>query len=106
MANDTDRDKLEALSQRIREAETAATAKPAIPELPADREAAKGSQIGFEFAAVVLVCTGAGWLIDLYLSTKPWGLLLMLCVGFAIGMFNVWRMLNGYGQSVGFRKRD
>ena len=52
---------------------------------------ARGLRLGSEFAAAILVGTGIGYLIDLGLKTSPWGLLIMLLVGFAAGVLNVIR---------------
>lgn len=52
---------------------------------------ARGLRLGSEFAAAILVGTGIGYVIDLGLGTSPWGLLIMLLVGFAAGILNVIR---------------
>ena len=44
---------------------------------------ARGMRIGTEFIAAILVGLGLGYLIDLGLGTSPWGLLILLLVGFA-----------------------
>ncbi|HEY8577854.1 MAG TPA: AtpZ/AtpI family protein [Devosia sp.] len=52
---------------------------------------ARGLRLGSEFAAAILVGTGIGYVIDQGLKTSPWGLLIMLLVGFAAGVLNVIR---------------
>jgi ATP synthase protein I len=52
---------------------------------------ARGLRLGSEFAAAILVGTGIGYVVDLGLGTSPWGLLIMLLVGFAAGVLNVIR---------------
>lgn len=32
-----------------------------------------------------------GWLLDRWLGTSPWGLMVLLLLGFAAGVFNVMR---------------
>jgi ATP synthase protein I len=54
---------------------------------------ARGMRIGTEFIAAILVGAGFGYLIDLGLGTSPWGLLIMLLVGFAAGILNVTRVV-------------
>ena len=54
---------------------------------------ARGMRIGTEFIAAILVGLGLGYLIDLGLGTSPWGLLILLLVGFAAGIFNVIRVV-------------
>jgi len=41
--------------------------------------------------AGVLVGAVLGWLIDRWLGTSPWGLMLLLLLGFAAGVLNVMR---------------
>ena len=39
----------------------------------------------------VLVGAGLGWLLDRWLGTTPWGLIVFLLLGFAAGILNVMR---------------
>ena len=52
----------------------------------------RGVRIGTEFIAAILVGAVIGYLIDLGLGTRPWGLLIMFLVGFAAGIHNVTRV--------------
>jgi ATP synthase protein I len=54
---------------------------------------ARGMRIGTEFIAAILVGAGIGYLIDLGLGTSPWGMLILLLVGFAAGILNVIRVV-------------
>jgi ATP synthase protein I len=54
---------------------------------------ARGMRIGTEFIAAILVGAGLGYLIDLGLGTSPWGLLILLLMGFAAGILNVIRVV-------------
>lgn len=51
----------------------------------------RGMRLGSEFIAAILVGSGIGYLLDLWLKTSPWLLLVMLMVGFAAGVLNVVR---------------
>lgn len=51
----------------------------------------RGMRLGSEFIAAILVGAGVGWLLDTWLHTSPWLLLVMLLVGFAAGVLNVVR---------------
>ena len=51
----------------------------------------RGMRLGSEFIAAILVGAGMGYLLDLWLKTSPWWLLVMLMVGFAAGVLNVIR---------------
>ena len=54
---------------------------------------ARGMRIGTEFIAAILVGAGLGYLVDLGLGTRPWGLLILFLVGFAAGILNVIRVV-------------
>jgi ATP synthase protein I len=51
----------------------------------------RGLRLGSEFIAAILVGAGIGYLLDLWLNTGPWLLLVLLLVGFAAGVLNVTR---------------
>jgi ATP synthase protein I len=105
MANDPDPQPLDDLAARIRQAERSAEAPKREADAEAERATVKASRIGFDFAATVLVCAFLGWLADRMLGTKPWGIIVMLFAGFAVGVMNVWRGLNGYDQAIGWRRK-
>lgn len=51
----------------------------------------KGLRLGSEFVAAILVGLAIGWLLDMWLNTTPWLMLVMLMFGFAAGVLNVVR---------------
>jgi ATP synthase protein I len=51
----------------------------------------RGLRLGSEFTAAILVGAGIGYLLDLWLGTQPWLLLVMFLLGFAAGVMNVTR---------------
>ena len=79
-----------ASAKREREREDNRSARDASPEMSG---LARGMRIGTEFIAAVLVGAGIGYLIDLGLGTSPWGLLILLLMGFAAGILNVIRVV-------------
>jgi ATP synthase protein I len=52
---------------------------------------ARGFRLSTELVAGVLVGAGLGWLIDRWLGSTPWGLIVFLLLGFAAGVVNVMR---------------
>ncbi len=44
-----------------------------------------------EFVAGVIAGGGLGWLLDRWLGTSPWGLIVFLMLGFAAGVYNMMR---------------
>ena len=50
------------------------------------RAESRGWAVGIEFVGTVLVCAFIGWGIDRWVGSKvPWGLIVMLLLGFAAG---------------------
>lgn len=49
-------------------------------------------RLSTEFIAGVLAGGILGWLCDQFLGTKPWGLIVLLMLGFATGVYNVMRV--------------
>jgi len=52
---------------------------------------ARGFRLSSELVAGVLAGAGLGWLIDRLLGTSPWGLIVLLLLGFAAGVLSVMR---------------
>ena len=52
---------------------------------------ARGLRLSSELVAGVVVGAGLGLLIDHWLGSSPWGLLIFLLLGFAAGVLNVAR---------------
>ena len=50
-----------------------------------------GFRIGIELVSAILVGVGIGWLLDRWLGTRPWLLLLFLLLGGGAGILNVVR---------------
>jgi ATP synthase protein I len=93
MAQRSGPDKLDEQAARIRHAEEEAGLKPVEPdpETVSYRATVKGYRVGTDFVITVLTFIFVGWLIDRYFATGPWGLLILLLVGFGVGMMNLVR---------------
>lgn len=56
--------------------------------------------LGMELAGSVLVLAGLGYLVDRYFRNETaWGVLVGAILGFAFGMFNLFRLLAKINQS-------
>ena len=55
-------------------------------------------RLSTEFMAGIIAGGGLGWLLDRWLGTSPWGLIVFLLLGFGAGTFNVVRAA-GAGQA-------
>lgn len=66
---------------------------------------AQATKIASEFVAGVIVGGGLGWAIDRALGTAPFGLIILLLLGFAAGVLNVLRA-EGVVADAGARLRE
>ncbi|MBN9017433.1 MAG: AtpZ/AtpI family protein [Rhizobiales bacterium] len=55
-------------------------------------------RVAAEFASGVLVGAGLGWIVDHFLGTSPWGLIVLLLLGFCAGVLNVLRAVGRISQ--------
>ena len=61
-------------------------------------------RIGVDLVAAVGVGVGIGLLLDYWLETKPWFLIVFFLLGAAAGLVNVMRVASGYGLAAGYKK--
>ena len=85
-----DDDKLQNLKERIDAAET--TNSP-----PPNKKKQSGAGFGFkistEIIAALVVGVGIGLIVDKYLGTKPFGLIIFFIFGAIAGFLNVYRVM-------------
>ena len=69
-----------------------------------DSQTGKGMafRIGTEMVVAVALGGGIGFLIDTWLDTKPWFLIVFLLLGNAAGLWNVFRVVSDKGYAAGF----
>lgn len=87
---DLDR-RLRSLEERLDDKRVDTTATREIPGVAIGRGANQALKMASEFVAGVLVGAGIGWLIDKWLGTSPWALVVFLLLGFVAGVLNVLR---------------
>lgn len=90
MGEDPNKARLEALSARLKEAK-AGQDKGRAGDTQGNRAMSYGLRMGVELVAAVLVGAGMGWLLDRWLGTSPWLLILFFLFGVAAGFRNVMR---------------
>jgi len=61
-------------------------------------------RVGLELVSALIVGVGIGYMLDRWLGTKPWLLILFFILGSAAGLLNVFRMTSGMGGTVGYRR--
>jgi F0F1-type ATP synthase assembly protein I len=87
------------LEDRIAVARDRAThGEPARPGSGPDAESYSalsfGLSAGAQFVAAVVGGGGLGWVIDRWLGTSPFGLLILMIVCFVAALVNVWLMMS------------
>ena len=96
MFNDSDRDRLDALSKRIELAQDASDPR-RKPEQggngPLSRGMVGAVKLGSDFVALILGMAFFGWLADRQLDTAPWVMLVAISVGFVGGFWMLIRAL-------------
>jgi ATP synthase protein I len=109
MPNSDKPDPLEGLAARIAEAKGR---RPKRAEEGGPRDESSGRflsmamRIGVELVAALVVAMGAGWLLDRWLGTRPWLMIVFFFLGSAAGIMNVYRAVNGLGLAPGYRRPD
>jgi F0F1-type ATP synthase assembly protein I len=93
MAGDSERDKLDEMAARIRQAELDAKL-PESEKTVLPKNTFKASRAGFDFIATIGVCILLGLLGDRYFGTGPWITVGMIFMGFAVAMVGLWRTMD------------
>ena len=107
MADDEDHASLQKLDKRLREAQGVRRA-----HLPEDRTRAPKTSVGLalrmglELVVGLVAGGGIGWLIDQWLGTLPWFLLLFFLMGAAAGTLNVFRTAKEIGLAADRDEND
>ena len=85
-----DEDKLKELQDRIESAKSSNT-----PNTKKNKEsgAGFGFKISTEIIAALVVGVGIGLIVDKYLGTKPFGLIIFFIFGALAGFLNVYRVM-------------
>ncbi|MDJ0893649.1 MAG: AtpZ/AtpI family protein [Alphaproteobacteria bacterium] len=63
-------------------------------------------RMGVEIVAAVGIGFGIGWLLDEWLGTRPWLMVVFFFFGAAAGMLNVFRTMSGIGHGVGYKPAE
>ncbi len=87
------------LDRRLRDLDSALASKRPAHKAETARGSLGGGSSAFgnalrlssEFIAAIIVGAGLGWFIDRLAGTSPWGLIVMLLIGFVAGVLNVLR---------------
>lgn len=104
MGDETPRGSLDDLDARLREARSreADRTRGNGPILRAPMSGfGMAFRIGVELVSALIVGVGVGLLLDRWLGTTPWFLIVFFLLGAAAGVLNVYRAAAGMGLSTG-----
>ena len=85
-----DTDKLKELKERI---QTAKSTKSSLLKKKKESGAGFGFKISTEIIAALVVGVGIGLIVDKYLGTKPFGLIIFFIFGALAGFLDVYRVM-------------
>ena len=61
-------------------------------------------RVGVELVSALAIGVVIGWLLDRWLGTGPWLMVVFILLGSAAGVLNVYRMARGFGYTVGYNQ--
>ena len=61
-------------------------------------------RVGVELVSALIVGVGIGYLLDAWLDTKPWMMVVFFFLGAAAGIVSVWRVVSGMSNAVGYAR--
>ncbi len=97
---------LDALEARLREARgKAEDTRPESKDINQPSGSALGLafRVGVELVSALAIGVAIGWLLDQWLGTRPWLMVVFFFIGAAAGMLNVYRTVAGFGLAAGYR---
>ena len=109
MSDQPPEQELYALGKRLREAR--GKTEDVSPESedknqPAANALSLAFRVGVELVSALAIGVAIGWLLDQWLDTRPWLMLVFIFLGGGAGILNVYRMARGFGYAVGYQRED
>ena len=109
MSDQPPEQELDALGKRLREAR--GKTEDVSPESedknqPAANALSLAFRVGVELVSALAIGVAIGWLLDQWLDTRPWLMLVFIFLGAAAGILNVYRMARGFGYAVSYQREE
>lgn len=89
-----------------RRADDAAEAKREAQSDESRKGMALGLKISSDFIAAIVVGFMLGWLLDYFAGTSPWGMIILLLLGFCAGILNILRTLGMVAKPSALQSKD
>jgi len=109
MTEDEPTERLEDLDHRLKRARADETASRTWKDTEKGASGAPlglALRVGVELVSAVAVGLGIGWLLDRWLGTRPWFMLVFILLGGAAGVLNVYRYAKGFGYGAGYKQSE
>ena len=109
MSDQPPEQELDALGKRLREAR--GKTEDVSPESkdknhPPANALSLAFRVGVELVSALAIGVAIGWLLDQWLDTRPWLMLVFIFLGGGAGILNVYRMARGFGYAVGYQREE
>ena len=109
MSEDSPERPIKSLDKRL--AEARGKAQESSPDkndknLPPDSALGLAFRIGVELVSALAIGLAIGWLLDRWLDTRPWLMVVFIFMGGAAGILNVYRIARGFGYAVGYQQNE
>jgi len=100
---------LDSLEARLRDARS--RAEDIVPESKEKNQPPMSAlslafRVGVELVSALAIGVAIGWLLDQWLGTRPWLMLVFIFLGGAAGILNVYRMARGFGYAAGYQREE
>ena len=100
---------LDSLEARLRDARS--RAEDIVPESKEKNQPPMSAlslafRVGVELVSALAIGVAIGWLLDQWLDTRPWLMLVFIFLGAAAGILNVYRVARGFGYAVGYQREE
>ncbi|GGE73737.1 MULTISPECIES: AtpZ/AtpI family protein [Sphingomonas] len=87
-------DRLTSLDERLKQARHAESIRTGKTERPSTKGYSQGNRVLAELIAGPSGGALVGWLLDRWLNTAPWGLLVLMVLGIGVAFRNIIRISN------------
>lgn len=98
MTDKADKTRLDALDKRLEKAQVQKEAMSPKPKEKADSAFGQAYRIGMELVIAVVIGGFIGFLLDQWLGTAPWLMILFFFLGVAAGFLNVYKAAQKMGN--------
>lgn len=105
--HDRDRGDLENFNRRLRQHRSKAAPESGLAQrlkAPPGSLPGLAFRVSVELVSAFAVGAGMGWLLDVWMDTRPFMMVAFIVLGSIAGVLNVYRVASGYGYAAGYRE--